>query len=204
MPQERTESGMVITFPDDWKLLDYDNRAERKAKTPQDVFPYAVDFVLLRSSGRKTISFLELKGFQKMGSANRSKLANGELETEMAKKVRDTIAGIVGFSRTSAAASEFAPFAKALGDNGVRFEINLWIEADHTLLGKREKRNIDWNAQRKDEIQRQIEKFRKARDGTFLKRMKRALSWASAEIQLCHSQNVGSFIPGTTARQLAP
>lgn len=63
---------------------------------------------------------------------------------------------------------------------------------------------VDWNANRKDAIQRQIEKIRKTRDGTFLKRMKRALSWASAEIQLCHSQNVGSFIPGTSARKQAP
>ena len=194
---------MIVAFPDDWQLLDYDARPERKAKVPQGIFPFAIDFVLLRKTGIRTISFLEMKGFQNMGSANRHKLVDGELETELAKKVRDTISGITGFARTAGDARAFKPFAKALGDSTTKFEINLWIEADHTLLCKREKQNIDWNANRKDQIQAQIEKFKKAKDGVFLKRMKRSLAWASAEIQLCHSGNVGQFIPGTTTR-IAP
>ncbi len=201
MPQERTESGMIVSFPDGWQLLDYDSRSERKARVPQDSFPYAIDFVLLRTTPKRTVSFLEMKGFQNMGTANRLKLESGELETELAKKVRDTIAGIVGFARTAPDSAAFQPFAKALGDNGTRFEINLWIEADHSLLNKRQRRNIDWRNDRRTEIQHQIGKMRKARDGTFLKRMKRTLAWASAEIQLCHSGNIGQFIPGTTARR---
>ena len=192
---------MVVSFPDDWSLLDYDARNERKSKVPQDIFPFAIDFVLLRAAAPKTLTFLEMKGFQQMGSANRKKLADGELETELAKKVRDTMAGITGFARTADKAGDFKPFAKALGDSGTKLEINLWIEADHTLLNKRQKRNIDWNGNRKDEIRREIETMKKARDGTFLKRMKRALSWASAEVQLCHSGNIGQFIAGTTARK---
>ncbi len=201
MPQERTESGMVVSFPDDWHLLDYDARSERKKRVPQEIFPFAIDFVLLKKAAPRTLLFLEMKGFQNTGSANRKKLADGELETELARKVRDTITGIIGFGRTANHAAEFKLFAKALGDSGTKLEINLWIEADHTLLGKREQRNIDWNADKKDEIQRQIEKFKKARDSTFLKRMKRSLSWASAEVQLCHSGNIDQFIPGTTTRK---
>lgn len=201
MPEERTESGIRGSFPDDWQLLDYDSRPERKAKAPQDIFPFAIDFVLLKPAVPKTLTFLEMKGFQNMGSANRKKLANGELETELAKKVRDTIAGIAGFSRTSKDAADFKAFAKALGDSGTKLEINLWIEADHSLLGNREKRNIDWNADRRTQIHEQIEKMKKARGGTFLKRMKQSLSWASGEVRLCHRGNIGQFIPGTTVRK---
>ncbi len=190
---------MHIVFPNDWDVLPYDLRDERKGKVPQDVFPFAVDFVLLRKSDNATISFLELKGFQDAGSANRHKLSDGSLEKVVANKVRDTIAGIIGFAHTAQNAT-FRPFAKALGDTAVKFEVNLWIEADLSLLGKREKHNIDWKASKKAEIQKQIEKMRKAKSGPFLQRMKKALSWASSQVQLCHSGNIGSFIPGIAVK----
>ena len=46
------------------------------------------------------------------------------------------IAGIIGFARTAHDAAAFRPFAKALADTTVKFEVNLWIEADLSLLGK--------------------------------------------------------------------
>ena len=198
MTRKFTESGMEIEFPEDWAVLNYDAKSERWRSSPQKTIPMAVDFVLLKP-GQK-ICFLELKGFQGAGPANTHKLLDQSLEMVVAGKVRDSIAGVMGFARTGDKTADFTPFAKAVGDPAVKFEITLWVEADHTLLHNRTKKLLDWPGGNKDAILRHIKLAKSQRGSTFYNRMKAVLSWASADVQLCNRANIGVLVPGTVDR----
>jgi len=198
MARKFTESGMEIEFPEDWEVLNYEATGERWRAAPQRVIPMAVDFVLLKP-GRK-ICFLELKGFQGTGPGNTHKLLDESLETVVAGKVRDSIAGVIGFARTGDTAADFTPFAKAVGNPAVKFEITLWVEADHTLLHNRTKKLLNWSVGNQGAIWKNIEMAKGQRGSTFYNRMKTVLSWASAEVQLCNRGNIGVLVPGTVVR----
>ena len=201
MQRRFVESGMEIEFPVDWEILNYDAVAERWRPTPQKLFPCAVDFILLKPG--KKICLLELKGFAGFGPSNRHKLSDGSLEESISLKVRDSIAGVIGFARTGDVSASFAPFAKALGDCALRMEITLWIEVDPALFQQREKRLIDWRGGKQETIRRNIEKARDQRHSTFLNRMKKGLAWASSEVQICNRGNIGVLFPGTTVRDVS-
>lgn len=198
MERKFTESGMEIEFPPDWMVLNYDGKSERWRAAPQKAIPMAVDFVLLKRGCK--ICFLELKGFQGTGPGNTHKLLDESLELVVAGKVRDSIAGVIGFARTGDIAADFTPFAEAVGNSAVKFEITLWVEADHTLLHNRTKKLMNWRGGSQAAILKNIEMAKGQRSSTFYNRMKAILSWASAEVQLCNRGNIRVLVPGTVVR----
>lgn len=87
----------------------------------------AVDFVALRED---LLLYLELKDFRRHRIENKLRLRDGDLAKEVALKVRDTIAGIVGARRARQDGDEWAPFARAAAAKKPSLHVVLWLEED--------------------------------------------------------------------------
>ncbi|MBK8257780.1 MAG: hypothetical protein IPK82_34565 [Polyangiaceae bacterium] len=135
------EGALVFEFSEGWLIEKYDEHAiyrggvERlKDRLVVEVDgrshvlragTKAVDFIGL---WRGEIHFIEVKDFRGHRIENKKRLRDGELAIEVAVKVRDTIAGLVGgFQRTGA--PEWRPFVEALARHG-RPHVCLWLEED--------------------------------------------------------------------------
>lgn len=87
----------------------------------------ATDFVALRS---EHLLYLEVKDFRGHRIENKPRLKDGELAKEVALKVRDTIAGIVGARRTRGDGDGWATFAEAAAKAKHPVHVVLWLEQD--------------------------------------------------------------------------
>jgi hypothetical protein len=127
------ESKLRFIFDDTkWSVIKYDdhrNHASIKIKEHK-----AIDFLALYKAN--TIVLFEIKSFRKhrLDPETQARMANGaeELTTEIAQKVRDSIAGIVGAGRNfdSVEHIEWSQISKKLikGDNHVY--VIAWVEED--------------------------------------------------------------------------
>ena len=88
----------------------------------------AVD-ILCRSSGGCWL--IEVKDFRGHRIENKGRLDNEELQQEVAQKVRDTLAGLLGAARIHAEDTRWASCVKALVAPG-EVRVVLWLEEDFT------------------------------------------------------------------------
>lgn len=169
--------GLEFTFSEEWSALAYDETPEHRRNPNQDIIANAVDLVAARSG--TGICFIEVKDYRTNPGQDRAKLMDGSLETKVAKKVRDTIAGTVGFSKTSSVPQRFTPLAAALSAQDTALKIVLWIESDLRFLSQHRQ---------------------KQRASTFEKRLKQRLSWATNRVLVCNRDIVTAILPGITVR----
>ena len=85
----------------------------------------AVDFVGLWAN---EVHFIEVKDFRGHRIENKQRIRDGDLAVEVAVKVRDTIAGIVG-ARQRPGGGTWRPYVDALARGG-RPRVCLWLEED--------------------------------------------------------------------------
>ena len=88
----------------------------------------AVD-ILCRTKGK--CCFIEVKDFRGHRIENKGRLGSGALQVEVAQKVRDTLAGLLGASRTSDDPASWEPYARALVSRDEVYVV-LWLEEDFT------------------------------------------------------------------------
>jgi hypothetical protein len=105
---EIEEGNLRFKFADTWSyLLKYDERdeggkpklAEYRKIHDATNGAKAVDFIGVLDNDK--LVFIEVKDFRGFETENKKRVATGELVTEIATKVRDTVAAIVGGYRTS-------------------------------------------------------------------------------------------------------
>lgn len=141
---EYFESNIKFTFnANEWELvkfddktnLDYHKVANNIANTK------AVDFVGIFNS--QSLFFFEIKNFRSHthDAQTQVRLANGaeDLTSEIAQKVRDTLACIVGASRNSTHNPQFWNKTLDLISNNHEFRIIAWIEEDTEIKPYRQK-----------------------------------------------------------------
>lgn len=95
------EGDLEFDFGDSWVAVKYDDSSHH-IKKMQLLDSKAVDFVAVHD--HLTI-FLEVKDFRGRRIENKEKL-DGELVRDVAKKVRDSVAGVIGYRRCLDSASE--------------------------------------------------------------------------------------------------
>jgi len=100
----------------------------------------AVDIVALHSTAGLLI--LEAKDFRGYRIANKKRLTHREIVVEMALKVRDTVAGLVGAARQKTPDFDSAEIKKALNP-GKELLIVLWLEDDGAKDALRWKQQLD-------------------------------------------------------------
>ena len=73
-----------------------------------------MDFVGLLDGAHGDLYWIEVKDFRGYRIQNKRRLSEGELAIEVAQKVRDSIAGIIGAYRTSGSWETWEPFVRSL------------------------------------------------------------------------------------------
>lgn len=123
------EGHLAFTFGPHW------NETALKFDAPKGVYKKisnqiegtkGIDF--LGICGQHLI-FIEVKDFRDYRIQNKKRITDGELALEIAQKVRDSIACIVGGGRTSDE-EQWSQFAKLLIDKQKQLRVILWLEDD--------------------------------------------------------------------------
>ncbi len=88
----------------------------------------AVDFIGIYDE--KDLFFIEVKDFRGFRIQSKGRLERGQLALEVARKVRDTIPGLVAAYRRCSEPEVWRPYVSALMRRQKRLYVALWIEED--------------------------------------------------------------------------
>lgn len=138
-------------FDDAWTVVKYDETVEYERIRDQTEAK-GVDFVGLTAAGnsRFVIHLIEVKDFRGHRIENAPRIRAGKLVLEVAQKVRDTVAGVIGACRTSDEAQHWRHFARALRRGRDEVRVVLWLEQDRPhsrgdVSGQHHRRKRDKN-----------------------------------------------------------
>jgi len=160
------ESRLRFTFQDDkWWLVKFDEDINYTKVTNSLQGVKGVDFIGILNS--ESLFFFELKNFRNhtMTPHTQERLANGaeDLTTEIAQKVKDSVACVVGASRNATHDNDKWTLASKIITTQKPFKIIAWIEEDLP----------------DSEIKR---KNRKAKLSTRNEKLKNKLNWLTSSV----------------------
>jgi hypothetical protein len=127
------EQHQKFTFDDGrWSVVrQYDKHPDYLQKIRKLTGTKAVDFVGLQDGEDGVLYWIEVKEFRGYRIQNKQRLSDGELAQEVAEKVRDSLAGVVGAYQTTSAESDvWRPFVRALWRKAA-IRVLLWLEEDN-------------------------------------------------------------------------
>ena len=171
---EFEERQLLVRFPaDTWQVLKWDDDPLFRGRIHRLNGPLteegqgipsgtkAVDLVALhRALG---LHFIEIKDFRGHAAENKHRHER-ELPLEIALKVRDTIAGLIGANRDAKTDGRVMPFAAALVDRRIPLRVIAWIAEDTAPAHPRQRR------------------WRGARDQTRLTALQSKLAWLTRSV----------------------
>lgn len=163
--------GLEVRASAAWQLVKWDEtKAYRQGVGRWVEGSKAVDLV---GQYKQELYLIEVKDFVGRHAENRQRLTSSELPIEVAQKVRDSVAGVVGAIRQEA--QDIATFHGALLDHTRRMNVILWAFID---LNKRPEVLLN----------------------TLQQDLQKRLRWLHAKVRVATTQN-GHFLPGITARR---
>ena len=123
-----TEGSLRFEFDDRWKVVKYDGPDPgdyRRNLMNSLEGTKAVDFVALckPASGESHLFWIEVKDFRTHPRPDQKCLA-----AIVAQKTRDSIAGVMGFYRTSSTPDDWEPFVQALARKNTVVKVLFWVE----------------------------------------------------------------------------
>jgi len=122
------------------KLDDHDDYRDRIQKIKDTK---AIDFLGIFNN--KTLYFIEVKDFRQHRIENKERLLSSDLAIELAQKVRDSVACIIGAYQTSKNPEQWQPFVEKLSTKAEPIVV-LWLEQDlpsHPIQKKKVTDSID-------------------------------------------------------------
>lgn len=135
-----TEGKLSFTFDDDWTTVKYDDHRDftrgihkLNGKIEGSNHPEALvgtKAVDILGVFQNTLYFIEIKDFREHRIENKKRIKNGALALEVAVKVRDTIAGVVGASRQGSDLETWKGFVKPLLNTSHPIQVVLFLEED--------------------------------------------------------------------------
>lgn len=150
MSAQWAEEYLSFAFDDTWHAVKWDDHEAYRGGVGR-IQKRAVDFCGVRGGH---VFLIEVKDFRGHGIENKERLAGGDeedLATEVAHKVCDTVAGLVGAHRMRVTEGTFRPFGEGLTGAKTDVRVILWLEADHALyaahkmsLTDRLKKKLRW------------------------------------------------------------
>lgn len=120
------EQNLLFTFEDSWQVVKLDDHRAYRSGLGKLAGSKAVDFLGIHQN---QLYFIEAKDFRGHRIENQQRLRSGQLGTEIAQKVRDSVACIVAAHRQSGN-SEWQPFLKILRDQRKLVKVVVWLEHD--------------------------------------------------------------------------
>lgn len=122
------EGFLAFDFSDSWRILKLDEHRDYRERIARLEGTKAVDFLSILDE--QELYLIEVKDFRGHKIETRDRLLTGELSIEVAQKVRDSLACIIGAFRTSSEPEFWQPYATLLCNRGRTIKIVLWLEND--------------------------------------------------------------------------
>lgn len=122
------EGYIRFEFGSAWNVLKLDEDAGYRSGIEKVDETKAVDFAGMYDKG--DLFLIEVKDFRKYRIPNKQRLSSGELAIEVAQKVRDSLACIIGCHRTNDASAVWTEMAKILMDRKKEIKVVIWLEHD--------------------------------------------------------------------------
>lgn len=165
------ESDLQFKFSDKWWIVQYDNLIDYKKLNDAIEGSKAVDFIGVLNNN--TLALIEVKNFRGHRIETKPRVHGGDdpIELEVARKVRDTLAGIVAASRHSThLKAEWRKVLDIFKNTNKNIEVILWLEEDLPP---------QYSATLRD-------KKMQARGGTLTKRLQQKLEWLTQRVFVCN------------------
>ena len=185
MKKSFDESYLRFTFDDThWKVIKYDDHPNHAAIKIAE--HKAIDF--LGEYNANTLVLIEVKNFRKhrLAPPTQERMANGaeELTTEIAQKVRDSVAGIIGAGRKQDSVDHniWSQISKKIIKSTNEVHVIAWLEADipHGVQYKRNQVKSTFN----------------------IDKLKTKLHWLNAKVSVRNVDNIPPF-DGFTVERLS-
>lgn len=139
------EEYLAFEFGDRWQVFKLDEHPDYRERIGRLEGAKAVDFLAILDE--RELYLIEVKDFRGYRIENRDRLLKGELAIEVAQKVRDSLACIIGAYRTSTLSEHWEPYLSFLCDRHGSIKIALWLEEDlpppHPRLRQKAKASVE-------------------------------------------------------------
>lgn len=122
------EGSIRFEFGSTWSIVKLDEDVGYRSGIEKVDQTKAVDFAGVNN--KDDLFLIEVKDFRGYRIENKQRLANGELAVEIAQKVRDSIACIIGCNRMYDTPDTWSKMAKLLANKTRDIRIVIWLEHD--------------------------------------------------------------------------
>lgn len=177
--KEFKESGLVFRFDDRWEVYQLDEEADYRQKICKQIpETRCIDFIGFNDAD-KILLFIEVKGFRGYGDKKNVQRLTGEkddITVEIAQKVKDSLATIIGGARNSTNLPDvWKSHVEHLNDNG-NLKVIAWVELDVSTenLLRRAKTNMS----------------------TRRKELRKRLTWLTSDVDILNTRAYNNELEG--------
>ncbi|WP_420643594.1 NERD domain-containing protein [Candidatus Leptofilum sp.] len=170
------EGWLAFVFDSEWResVIKFDEHRDYKKVANSLTGTKGVDFLGILDS---ELCIIEVKDFRGYRIENKHRIANGDLLIEIGQKIRDTVACIVGSSRSSSNFELWQRYCDLLLDREKKISVILWLEEDKP-------------PKRKDQVSQNV----------LRNKLKQKLKWLAVKVDV---RNLGEVIPPRLHLQVA-
>ena len=122
------EGGLEFDFDDEsWKVFKFDEHPYYRDQMEKLDETKAIDFVGIHAN---ELFLIEVKDFRGHRIESKDRLSGGKLQIEIAQKVRDSLACIIGAYHNPSHTEDWMPYAKLLCNPQKEARVVVWLETD--------------------------------------------------------------------------
>ncbi|MDE5710061.1 hypothetical protein [Bacteroides sp.] len=182
--KEYNESGLLFRFGDQWEVYQLDKEADYREKICKLVpETKSIDFIGFNETGN-ILLFMEVKSFRGYGNrTNRQRLTgeSDDITMEVAQKVRDSLATIIGGARHSTnLPDKWKKYIEHL-NKGKALKVIAWVELDVSTTNLLRRANVNMNTREKE--------------------LRKRLKWLTSDVQILNTQNYNKEWEGMEVSQ---
>lgn len=167
------EGKLSFVFDDNYQqIVQFDKHRDYLKASSALQQTKGVDFLGILNG--TTLFFLEVKDFRGTRIQNKKRLETGDLTTEVGQKVRDSVACVIGATRTSNDPQWWLPYQNLLCNRTTPIWVILWLETDGA--SQRIKQKVNYQTLRND--------------------LKRKLRWLTTKVDVCSQNYPSRSVPG--------
>lgn len=177
--KEFNESGLTFKFSEQWDVCQLDKETDYREKICRQVpETKCIDFIGFNET-KNVLLFVEVKSFRGYGNLTNIHRLTGEnddITVEVAQKVRDSLATIVGGARHSTNLSDkWGKYVNHL-NQGKNLKIIAWVELDVSTTNLLNRANVNINTRKKE--------------------LRKRLTWLTSDVQILNTKNYNNELEG--------
>ncbi len=125
------EENLLFEFGERWNVFKFDEHHDYRQGIEKLNNTKAVDFLGIFDGSE--LYFVEVKDFRKYRIETKERLSGAQLAIEVAQKVKDSIACIVGAYHNSSEREHWRSYIRLLCASDSRIKVALWLEEDPSI-----------------------------------------------------------------------